>query len=302
MTKYSGNKRRNAITITAIITMVIFAVLLYAVQNPLKFQKITRSAYSNFDTNEDFVKFIDVGQADCALIYSNGYSALIDVGLPNTANDLSMDLNRYGVTELDAVVISHLHSDHIGGLTKIAKNFEIENLIMPKILQNSISAAQNGKNIATSGGSAFYNAVQGMNFRIGEFEITLLSDFGDNKNENNRSLFVMAEINGIKFLFTGDAELKAENLLLDENLNIDCDVLKVSHHGSNTASSKKFLEATTPEYAVISVGEDNIYSHPHSATLGSLENTGAEIYRTDQSGDITFNIDNKNITIETEHK
>ena len=294
-----NNKRKIKFTLTAIITVVIFAVLLYAIKYPFNFHKLTNS--KEFDTSKDFIQFMDVGQADCALIYSNGYCALIDVGLPNTANDLSAQFSDYNISEFDVVVISHLHADHVGGLPKIAENFEIENLIMPSLLENSISSAKNGRDIAVSGGAKYYDAKQGMNFEIGEFEITILSDYTDKSNENNRSLFIIAEIDDTQFMFTGDAETKMEKLLLNENLDLDCDVLKVSHHGSNTSSSKEFLDAVTPEYAVISVGEDNIYSHPHQTTLSLLESADAEIYRTDQNGDITFNVDNKNITIETEN-
>ena len=141
---------------------------------------------------------------------------------------------------------------------------------------------------------------RGINFQIGEFEITILSDYDGNLEENDRSVFVMAEIDNTKILFTGDAETKTENKLLEDNINIDCDILKVSHHGSNTSSSERFLSEATPDYAVISVGKGNSYSHPHTETLKSLKKCGAKILRTDNNGDITFDFTDDNIELKTE--
>lgn len=292
-------KQRRIFLLTALIAVVIFAVLLYAVFNPLKFYKLWNSG-GKFDTTQDFVKFLDVGQGDCTLIYSNGFNAVIDLGEAYTANEVCMDLFDCEVKTIDALLISHLHSDHVGALPKIAELFPIDSLIMPDVNSKSIISAQNGKSLAIKRGADFYKAKQGINFNIGEFEITILAAFHDSNNENNRSPFIMAEIDDVKFLFTGDAERDAEKLLLKESLNLDCDVLKVSHHGSNTASSKEFLKATTPEYAVISVGEDNSYHHPHKQTLNLLETYEAEILRTDQSGDITFYVSNGEITVTKE--
>lgn len=300
--KYNTNstQKRSLYIISAVFCIIAFAVCIYLILNPLVLREVNSSLSPRFDETQDFVKFMDVGQGDSALIYSNGYSAVIDMGLPTAAADIYSDLSDCFIKEIDVVLISHLHSDHLGAFQKVAENYRVKNLIMPQILTSNLGAATNIKNFVVSSGGGFYSAVQGMNFKIGEFEVTLLGLYNDKKNENNRSIFTVAEIDGVKFLFTGDAETKAEEYLLGENLNIDCDVLKVSHHGSNTGTNKEFLEAVTPEYAVISVGEDNMYSHPHKETLDALKDQNAEIYRTDKNGDITFNINNGKIDVSTE--
>ena len=294
MSIYKPKNRGRFIFITAVVTIIILAVVLYSVQNPEVVKEIISD--NSFDTSQDFIKFVDVGQGDCAIIYSDGYCAVIDVGTSQAADEISESLEEFKVDSIDVMLISHLHDDHVGGLLSIAQDYKIDNLITPSVSKDSIKAAQNGKNAAVSNGASYYTPKKGMNFQIGEFTITLLSDFYD-KNENNRSIFVMAEIDGVKFLFTGDAERKTEKRLLESDVDVDCDVLKVGHHGSSTSTCDEFLQKTTPEYAVISVGEGNAYSHPHQETMTALQSSGASIYRTDNSGDIVFDMTDDSLEI-----
>ena len=255
-----------------------------------------------FDTSADFVKITDVGQADSILIYSNGYSAVIDVGTEDSAENILEDLDSARIKSIDALIVTHLHTDHAGALPELARRKTVDNLIIPEIYDEAeaAGAVKTAKKTVTANGGNAYTAVQGMNFKIGEFTVTVLAYYDDMQDENNKSVIVMAELDGIKFLFTGDAEIKAEKALIAEGINIDCDVLKVGHHGSSTSTSKEFLDKATPDYAAISVGENNIYAHPSESVVETLKESGTQIFRTDTDGDITFFVENGEIKTETE--
>ena len=277
---------------------VIMAVLLLAIILLILANNSYKSSQTSPDT-VDFVQVMDVGQGDSILLYSNGKSFLIDMSISSKASEICKDLSDSNIKNIDVALVTHFHADHIGGFKKVSEVYNIKNLIIPKILKNSINAANLAKQTVIGSGGSVYTAVQGMNFNVGDFEVTVLGNYYST-NENNRSIFTMAEIDGVRFLFTGDAEKWADNKLLQEGLDLDCDVLKVSHHGGNSSTSKEFLKATTPEYAAISVGEGNTYSHPHDVTLNALEDIGAKVYRTDLNGDIFFYINNGKIKLKTE--
>ena len=296
------SKRKIAVSATTALTLAIFVI---AFANKLFGDKVRSTlapAAPDFDKTQDFVKIMDVGQADAALIYSNGCSAVIDAGLTSSADDISADLKGADIKDIDALLITHLHMDHAGALAKIAMSFPIDNLIIPN--RDSSAEAmptvnEAEKRVVAEKGKVF-TATEGMNFNIGEFEVTLLAYFPDATKENDRSVITMAKIGNRKFLFTGDAEKATEADVLAEKLNIDCDVLKVGRHGSNSSSTAAFLKAASPKYAAISVGKDNMYSHPSNKTIVALKNCGAEVYRTDKNGDISFYVENGNIRVETE--
>lgn len=255
-----------------------------------------------FDTSVNFVKITDVGQADSILIYSGGYSAVIDVGTEDSAENILEDLNSAHISRIDALIVTHLHTDHAGALPELARRKTIDNLIIPELdyAAEATSLVKTAKQTVTAKGGNAYTALQGMNFKIGEFTVTVLAYYDDMSADNNKSVIVMAELDGIKFLFTGDAEAKTEKALIEDGLNIDCDVLKVGHHGSSTSSSKEFLDKATPDYAAISVGKNNMYSHPSESVIDALEERGTRILRTDTDGDITFYVENGKIRTETE--
>lgn len=298
--KKSKNKKPKYIA-AALLAVAVFITAFSRGVFGERLQKVFNPAAA-FDASVDFVKITDVGEADSILIYSDGCSAVIDVGTENSVPNILDDLDSARIKDIDALIVTHLHTDHAGGLAELAKHREIDNLIIPE-LESSAEAAQlvkTAKRTVTAKGGNVYTAVQGMNFEIGEFTVTVLAYYGDMQDENNKSVIVMAEIDGIRFLFTGDAEAKTEKALIDEGLNVDCDVLKVGHHGSSSSSSQSFLKAATPKYAAISVGANNIYSHPTESVISALENCGAQILRTDTDGDITFYVENGEIRTETE--
>lgn len=287
--KKSHNKRLPHAVVSTLVVFLLLAIS-YFINSDIF---ATFQQNGNFDTSKDFVSVMDVGQGESILIYSNGYCAVYDVGTEESSEKICANLKASGIKTIDVLMVSHLHTDHIGGAKTVADTFNVKNLILPEISTHSegLSYAQYAINKVTALGGETYTAKSGMNFKIGDFEITVLAAY-DMDDENNRSIIAATEIEGKKFLFTGDAETKVEQKLLNEGLNLKCDVLSVGHHGSSTSTSSEFLMAVSPQYAAISAGKDNMYGHPHNETLSLLERNGAKVFRTDINGDITFYVEN----------
>lgn len=252
---------------------------------------------------DDFITFFDVGQGDATLIRSNNRSVLIDTGTPDSADALCAKLKKSGVgNQLDAVIITHFHDDHTGGLDTVASIFTVKNLILPDMLKSDSiqNEVYNAKRTILAEDGEFYTAKQGMTVSFGDCEITVLAYFGDENDENDRSLFIMARLGGKKFLFTGDAEKSAEKKLLNEGLKLKCDVLKAGHHGSNTSTNEDLLNEARPKYCVISCGLGNKYSHPGEKLLERLHEQDITFWRTDVNGDITFSFSGYELTVSTQ--
>ena len=252
---------------------------------------------------EDFVVFLDVDQGDGALIVSNGQTALIDGGEDEFETSTYNKIRGYNVVDLDLVVASHIHSDHIAALPFLMKRLKTGNIIIDNSknrTEGDIKSLNKILGLCEDKGTKVFSPVRATVINVGDFELTVLGFYPQLSGENNHSVFTVAKIGNTKILFTGDAENGAEKQILKDNINVDCDILKVGHHGSRTSSSEQFLSATTPDYAVISCGEDNKYSHPNDEVLERLNNIGAEILRTDLKGDVVFTFDDEKIEYKTE--
>ncbi len=251
--------------------------------------------------SDDFIRFMDVGQGDAALISSNGKNAVIDTGPSVAGTAFASKLYSCDVENIDAALISHFHDDHYGGLEYVLSAFPIKNLLIPDINktdENTDEIRRISGRVESAGGGV-YTVVEGLNFSVGDFEITVIGYNPDSKEENNRSVFTMAEIDDIRFLFTGDAEREAEYRIIEKTVDAKCDVLKVGHHGSASSSTDKFIKYVDPDYCVISVGLGNQYSHPTDSVLARFEEEKIKVYRTDLVGDITFNITDGEIEVFT---
>jgi competence protein ComEC len=244
------------------------------------------------------VHFIDVGQGDSILIDLGTTEVLIDGG--EKSPGVTDYLKKYVDGDLEVMVATHPHSDHIGGLIDVLGEFKVDNVWV-----NGDTATSQTYNDfmakATSEGAQMHEAQRGdtivagaLTFKVLNPPATLFSD------TNNNSIVLQLDYGNIDFLFTGDAGIAAEESMINASVLSDINILKVGHHGSRSASSPEFLNITKPEVAVYMAGVGNVYGHPHQETLTALANIGATIYGTDKNGTIVISTDGNSYTIHTE--
>ena len=246
------------------------------------------------DTNGSLiVSFIDVGQADCILLRQADDVMLIDAG-NNEDGALVVDyLKSLDIDKINYVIGTHAHEDHIGGLDNVIYNFNIEKLFMPKVATTTKTFEDVLDAVKTKGLKISTPNI-GDEFDLGKAKVKVLYIDNNAKDLNDTSIVVHVYYGENSYLFMGDASTKVEKELLDED--IKADVLKVGHHGSQYSSNLDFLKTVAPKYAIISVGDKNIYDHPKATTLEKLESVNAEIYQTSELGTITTVSDGNRIS------
>ncbi len=250
---YILEKRKLKKSILSFLPILAFMFCLYHRQYFITYQQVT---------------FLNVFQGDCAIIqdsYHGGVMLIDTGGLLNydiAEKKIMPYLNYHGIREIDMVVITHHDNDHCGALQSLSEKVKIKEIIDDPNIEN---------------------------LKLGKLSFTNLNHyFSHNDNENDQSIVLYGNICSLNFLFTGDISSEIELKIIQDYSSLKVDVLKVAHHGSSTSTHRDFIAFIQPKYAIISVGENNIYGHPSSLVLRILTQYNVEVYRTDEDGTIRF--------------
>ena len=293
-------KVRKTLSAVILLALVALAVYLFPELKPILFPD-SKPAYiaAPESTGELTVHYIDVGQADCTLLECGGQTMLIDGGNVEDSSLVVSYLKNQGIEHLDYMICTHAHEDHVGGLSGPLNSCTVGQVFSPVAEYDSTAFESFLK----------YTGAQGLeltvpeaddSFLLGEARVTVLGPRKEYEETNDTSIVLRVDHGENSFLFTGDMEVTAEADLLADGCDLDVDVLKVGHHGSNTSSSYAFLREVMPEYGVISCGTDNSYGHPHDEVTSRLYDAEVTVYRTDEQGTVVAVSDGIGILFTTE--
>ena len=248
------------------------------------------------------VHMIDVGQADCFLLVQDGMTAMVDCGTRSSGKDAVKYLNNLGITKIDYVIGTHPHDDHMGGMYDVITNFEIGKVIIPDSRDGDITANWYMKlmNELNTGNYEVQYAREGDVFNLQDATMLVLAAETDVSNTNNYSIVLKVSFGQMDMIMTGDAETEIEEKILESGANIDAEILKAGHHGSDTSNSEEFVDAISPDYVLISAGLGNKYEHPIKEIMERFEERNIEVYRTDESGSVVITITTDSVSFSCE--
>jgi len=247
------------------------------------------------------VTFFNVGQGDSIFIETNdGYQILIDGGPDSTVLEkLAEEMPFYDRT-LDLIILTHPEHDHMAGLIEVLKRYKVKNILWTGVIRDTTEYKEWQRLIKEEEADIFI-AKYGLKIKLMDNYIDILYPFEsletqEIENSNDTSIIARLVFDTNSFLFTGDAGIDVENKLIEGNIYLGSDVLKIGHHGSKYSTGEVFLEAVNPELAVIQVGK-NSYGHPTEEVLARLEKFAIKVLRNDLDGDIKIVSDGRNLKV-----
>lgn len=246
------------------------------------------------------IEFIDVGQGDAILVECNGHYMIVDGGNKDKSDLMYSLLTNKKVTYIDYILATHADADHIGGLSGVLNYCINNNVKVGKIICNDSADTEEYNDFVKYCGilsNSIESVDEGETLYLKDTKISVLSSGVD--KDNDASIVLMLAYGQNNILLTGDAESLTEEYLIN-NKEISADLLKVAHHGSNSSTSKDFIDKVMPQYAIISVGSNNLYGHPTDEVIDRLKGVNATIYRTDYNGDIVCSSDRNTLSCDIE--
>ena len=253
----------------------------------------------NTDQNVFQIDFIDVGQGDSVLVKSKGHYMLVDGGNSKQSSLIYSYLKSRSISNLDVMVATHADADHIGGLSG-ALNYATVGVAYCPVTEHDTKTFKSFVRYLGYQGKSITVPKAGDTFMIGSATVTVVGPIASASDANNSSIVLRIQYGDTSFLLTGDAEYEEETAILNSGQGIQSTVLKVAHHGSAYSTGYRFLREVAPQYAVISVGNDNKYGHPIEAVLSRLRDADVKTYRTDMQGDIICRSDGKTVSFSVE--
>jgi competence protein ComEC len=235
--------------------------------------------------------FMNVGQGDAILIQKNDLQILVDGGKGRTVlNELGKYM-PFGDRKIELIILTHPDEDHMGGLLEIMNSYQVG-----QVMESGVACEKDichkWDDLVAKNSIPVKSASFGQEIIMESAKISVLYPFGklegvEMKELNDSSLVMKVNVAGGTYLLTGDASEEVEKNLLEKNVDLKADVLKISHHGSKNSNSYEFIQSVSPKKAVISVGE-NSYGHPAEEVLSRLQNMNINIFRTDEAGSVAF--------------
>ena len=277
-----------------IVLLICLCLLVVGCANPFV-ESDDKTSVSTFSGDTLRVNYIDVGQGDSIFIQlPNKETMLIDAGEAYEVDNVINYLNNLGIKKIDYVVGTHPHTDHIGGLEEVINTFDVGTIYMPKVSSNSKTFEDLLTTISNKGLKVKTAKSGVVVFDEDNLKLEFIAPNSDNySNLNNYSAVLKLTYLDNTFLFMGDAETLSEDEITSD---VDADVIKVGHHGSDSSSSVEFVKKVSPEYAIIMVGESNSYNHPYQSIIDRYESVGAKVLRTDLDGNIVCDSDGVDVT------